>query len=402
MIRLLLGGGLLFLTLPLQFLTFLIIAKGLGLTQFGQLSAVFAYTASASELVGLGCNDRLVELVSRDRKLFPVVFADSLLTIVLTGPLIIGAVTFLCHFVVPDLSLSTILFLAAAETLAARLLAHVENTMVAHGHSFLVNVQRFVIAILRCILAAGVFVVARISRLETYAEVYSVAMFAATALFMAGVMRAYGLPQFSRGRIRPLLGFSYAVDQFFSSFSQSFDRIALSMVLTYEQIGIYNAGARVLQAATVPVTALLREVYPNFFRVGESGISATFAYSLSLLPRMCGVSALCVLGAVGISLLLPVLLGPKYSESAPIGAIIAVAGLPTTLQALGGDILTGVGRQSVRSGLLIATIPIVFGVIMLGSWLFGVFGAAICFVLAQCVMAAVQWIGALVLKRRVY
>lgn len=215
-------------------------------------------------------------------------------------------------------------------------------------------------------------------------------------------MRTYGLAQFSRGRTRPLLGLSFAAHNFFSSLSQSIDRIGLSIMLPYEQIGIYNAGARMLQVAIVPVTALLlRDSYPNFFRIGQSGIGATFAYALSLLPRVCSITAICVLGAVGISYLLPVLLGPKYLESAPIGAIMVMAGFPIALQYLGGDILTGAGRQSVRSGLTIATIPIVSGLIILGSWLFGVFGAAVCFVLAQCVMAAVQWIVAHVLNRRI-
>lgn len=184
--RLLLGRGLLFLTLGLQFLSFLTIARGLGLTQFGQLSALFALKGPASELVGLGSSERLLEQVSRDSKLFPVAFADSLLTMALTGPVVIGAITFLCRLVVPDLPLSTILFVVAAETLAARLFTHVECILMAHGAAYLVNLQRFVIAGLRCILAAGVFFVARKPSLETYAVVYSVAMFATVALFMAG------------------------------------------------------------------------------------------------------------------------------------------------------------------------------------------------------------------------
>jgi O-antigen/teichoic acid export membrane protein len=399
--HLLLGGWLLFLTLGLQFLSFLIIARGLGLTQFGQLSALFALTGPASELVGLGSSERLLEQVSRDTKSFPVALADSLLTIILSGPVVIGAVTLLSHLLVPDLPLSTTLFLVATETLAARSITHVGFILIAHGATFLVNLQGFVIASLRCILAAGVFFVARNSNLETYAVVYSVAMFATVALFMAGAMRRYGLAQFSRGRTRPLLGLSFAAHNFCSSLSQSVDRIGLSIMLPYGQIGIYNAGARMLQVAIVPVTGLLlRDTYPNFFRIGKSGIGATFAYALSLLPRVCSITAICVLGAVGISYLLPVLLGPKYSESAPIGAIMVMAGFPIALQYLGGDILTGAGRQSVRAGLTIASIPIISGVIILGSWLFGVFGAAVCFVLVQCLMAIVQWIVAHVLNRR--
>src|SRR5689334_13263064 len=76
--------------LALQFVTFAITARGLGVEQFGRYTALLAIVGIAVELVGLGGADILVRAVAREREAFRRYYGNMLLLGALTTPLVVA------------------------------------------------------------------------------------------------------------------------------------------------------------------------------------------------------------------------------------------------------------------------------------------------------------------------
>jgi O-antigen/teichoic acid export membrane protein len=333
--------------------------------------------------------------------MFPYLFANSLVTIAVTAPIVGFVVVVLCWLiVVPNVSLMTTCLLVVTETFVARYLGHMEFVFLSHNAPFLVNVQRLVVAAARCGLAGIFFIVLHKAELHTYSIAYFGMMFVLTIVLVTGPMMLYGRPQFHPKAGKFLFGISFALFQFVRSISWSVDKMALSLMLSYDQIGIYNAGSRMLQGALVPIGFVARDNYRNFFRVGLSGIEATLSYARSILVKVVGVSVISSLAAAMFALLLPYLLGSRYEHSATVGAIISLGGVAIALQNLAGDILTGAGGQATRTTIASALIALTSGAIFLGAWLYGLVGAAVGFVAAQSFSAGVMWLVVVVLHRR--
>jgi O-antigen/teichoic acid export membrane protein len=400
MYRIAVASAFLLAALGLQFLSFLLTAKGLGPVEFGQLSAILAFALPASELVGFGASERFLQRVSRRPRLFPYALANSVATIAATAPIIAIPLIILCStVVVPDVSLTTISLLVITETSVQRFSMHVELVSIAKGAFFLINVQRLFAGVARCGLAFIFFFVMHKSELQLYSYAYF-----ATMSFVAVVLQFNSIIRFGRPRFHPharsfMIGPSFALLQFARSVAQSADRMVLSLVLNYDQIGIYNAGARILAAALVPIGYVQRQYYPKFFQVGMLGIEPTVSFAWAILPKIFMVSAAgSMVGATG-ALFLPHLLGPRYEASAVIGAIVSWTAVAMALQHLAGDILTGVGDQPTRAAAAFAVIPLTCVIIFAGAWYYGIVGAAIASVGAQVVTAGVMWI-VVALRRR--
>lgn len=93
------------------------------------------------------------------------------------------------------------------------------------------------------------------------------------------------------------------------------DRMFLFNFQGAELVGLYSAGLRVVEAAMLPFTALIRTIAPRLFR-RENGLDS--GPTISILISLVVTMALGILIAVVIYILapvLPVLLGPEWVES---------------------------------------------------------------------------------------
>src|SRR5580704_11010138 len=84
-----LGQG---LRLIIQAGYFIIIARSLGVQQYGAFAAVTALVAIFSPFIGLGSGNLIVQNVARDRALLDECFGNGVLLILVTGLLGVGVV----------------------------------------------------------------------------------------------------------------------------------------------------------------------------------------------------------------------------------------------------------------------------------------------------------------------
>ena len=172
---------------------------------------------------------------------------------------------------VPDELFVTIFLLVISEIVGGRFLTNVEFAFLAKDASNLVNLQRLIIAGARCGLAAALFLTLHHWNLRAWSYASSCMTFVLVFVLLTGQVRLYGATAVPCESADFSFGTSFALVQFAYSISHSADKVALSFVLSFDQIGLYNAGARMLSVAQVPAGLILRDNYSKFFRAGLAG-----------------------------------------------------------------------------------------------------------------------------------
>src|ERR1700731_2935524 len=113
-----LGQG---LRLIIQAGYFIIIARSLGVQEYGAFAAVTAMVAIFSPFVGLGSGNLIVQNVSRDRALLEECFGNGVLMILATGLLGVGIVIAICRWMLPaSIPLAVIFMVALADLIFYR------------------------------------------------------------------------------------------------------------------------------------------------------------------------------------------------------------------------------------------------------------------------------------------
>ena len=78
-------------------------------------------------------------------------------------------------------------------------------------------------------------------------------------------------------------GFYFSAGLSAQTIYNDIDKTMLARLGTLEAAGIYGAAYRLIDVTFVPIQSLLAAAYPNFFRTGVAGISATLGYARRLV-----------------------------------------------------------------------------------------------------------------------
>ena len=177
-----------------------------------------------------------------------------------------------------------------------------------------------------------------------------------------------GAPRLELSRISPELkeGFYFGAGLSAQTIYNDIDKTMMASLSTLDATGIYAAAYRVIDVSFTPVRAVLFAAYANFFRSGQRGIAASYAYAKRLLPRMIGYAlAACALLFV-FAPLFPLVIGKDFSRT--VEALRWLAPLPV-LKAIHyflSDAMTGAGYQGLRSAAQVSVAVLNVG---LNFWL---------------------------------
>jgi O-antigen/teichoic acid export membrane protein len=150
------------------------------------------------------------------------------------------------------------------------------------------------------------------------------------------------------------------------------DKIMLSRLADLAATGVYAAAYRMIDVTMTPVRSLAAAAYPQFFRKGAGGLSATYAYALSLIAKAAIYGSLVSAGLWLLAPGLPMVLGPRYEEVVTAVRWLALIPLLRCIHSFLADALSGAGLQRTRTGIqvVVALVNIVLNLIILPcySW----------------------------------
>jgi len=361
--------------LLIQGVYFVLIARALGVEQYGAFIGVVALVAILGPFASLGPGQILIRNAARDRRTFRYSWGNALWTTGVSGSVLLGLALLLAKFVLAEKIPLTLVFLvglsdlllAAIVGLAAQAFQAVEE---------LQRTARVYVALTSARAASALTLILVVSHPTalSWGLFYCLSSLVGAGYAIALVCSRLGYPRLSLRQLRSdlLEGFYFAISLSSGSIYNNIDKTMLVRLATFGAAGIYAAAYRLVDLSFQPVNALLASTYPRFFQHGAQGLPGTKRLARRFLPFAVGYAVLAGAVLVLIAPLLPLVLGHDFSES--VGALrwLSPLLLFRAVHYFLADMLTGAGFQGLRSTIqvLIAGLNVLlnFWLIPAYSW----------------------------------
>lgn len=373
---------------------FVVIARSLSADGYGAFVGVAALVGVGIPFASWGTGQILIQDVARDPARFRRCWGNALLMTLLSGLLLTGAAVAIGSLLLPpSISLPLVLSVALADLLFARLTDVASQAFWAFERLQRTAAIAVWLSVARLAAALGMVWLIPSPTPEHWGIGFLLSSIAAALVAVVLVHRELGAPQFAPRDLTSRLreGFYFAVGQSAFGVHNDIDKTLLTRLATLQAAGIYGAAYRIIDVAFTPLLSMLMASYTQFFRSGAKGIRGALRLARRLLPKGAAYGLVAGVGLYASAPLLPYLLGEEYGDSAAAIRWLAVLPLLRLVQALGGDILTGTGRQGLRSTI---TILVAVCNVLLNLWLiprFSWLGAAWASLASDMLMVALMW-----------
>jgi len=382
---------------------FVIIARSLGVQQYGAFAAVTAMVAILSPFVGLGSDSLIIKNVARNFELLDECFGNGVVLTLVTGLAGVGIVIGICRWVLPaSISVTIILMVALADLVGYHLIVMVTNAFLAVEKLDKTAQLNVMVSAARFIGIAATVVVVRHPTAELWSIVYAAATGVAAVislLSVRGLVSSFKLaPHRIKGELLEGLYFSGGISA--QTIYNDMDKTMLARLSTLGATGIYSAAYRLIDVAFIPVSSLIYAAYPGYFRHGKGEIRATYEYARRLLPVPIGFSLLAFAGLLVGAPIIPKILGGEYLRTVEALRWLAVLPLFKTVHYFFADALSGAGYQGLRMCLQI--VVAVFNVLV-NLWVIPAYswrGAAWSSLASDGFLALLMWMAITALRRR--
>jgi O-antigen/teichoic acid export membrane protein len=340
------------LRLIIQAAYFIIIARCLGVRNYGAFIAVTALISAISPFVGLGCGNLLIKNVARDNSLLQAYWGNGLLMTVCTGLLLVTIVTGLCGVLLPqNIPLIVVVLVGASDLIFVRVLdlaacAFQSREMLSHNAQL--NV---LISSTRLIGIAGLALVATHSTVTAWSGIYLAGSLVASLISVCWITLKFGWPRLALHRIRgeSVEGLHFSVGVAAQTIYNDIDKIMVARLASLEAAGIYAAAYRLIDVAFTPIRALLNAAYAGFFRHGAAGLLENVRYGRRLLLRSLAYPVF-IFGLLLIAApVVPLVLGRGFSGATEALRWLSLLPLLKTLHYFVSDAVTGAGYQRLRT-----------------------------------------------------
>jgi O-antigen/teichoic acid export membrane protein len=369
---LLLGKG---LRVVLQATYFVMIARTLGVKNYGAFVGTTALVGIVAPFVGLGLDTLLLKNVAKNRGLFREHWGNTLLMIFVSGLGFIGVLVIAYPMILPRSISPLLIFLVAVSDLIFG------SITLASERSFLavdrpnISAQINIFVMFGKVLAA-LSLASFISQPNTldWVYLYLFSSFVAALLAISLVQTLLGTPKLALARIKDEVaeGIYFSISTSAYTIYNDIDKTMLARFATLQATGIYAAAYRLIDVAFIPVISIAGAAYAEFFRKGKDGVAATVAFAKPLVAITSLYSVVAGIGLFVLSPIVPLILGDEYINVVAALRWLAPIPLFRAMQHFGGDVLSGTGFQIFRSSaevfVAVFNIAINLYLIPLYSW----------------------------------
>ena len=357
---------------------FVLLARLLGVKEYGVFAGAFAVVNLVTPYSALGAGMLFMRYVTLDRSKAAIYWGNSL-AVTAAATVLIAVALFLAG---PALTKTHNSLIFVVLVVANCFCAQIANLGSLVFQTFEKMQWTAVLGLVANLARLLILIVMRLTLHHATAFQWSVGVLIASAcaagVSMARVRAEIGPAGFERDliatRIREGLGFSFAGTT--QAAYNDVDKVMLSHYGLSRENGFYTLAYRVIDVATTPIIALDSAVLPRFFRLGGKSMSQ----AVRLAAKTAGVAVL--LGAAiaaGILLLAPLiphLVGRDFS-----GVLVALRWLcwiPLLrgIHRIAGGALTGSGHQNFRTASQLIVAALNFALNLWWIPVYGWIGAA--------------------------
>ncbi len=387
----------------LQALMLILLGRVLGVEGFGRFVAALATLQFVQPFAWRGAWIIPVQLI-KQAGLAAGDAASRAMTTVFVGGLVATAIASITvkPLLLGDLAWMTFVCLCVSELVLSGICSTLEYVCLAQHQYRRLFMLKTVMGLVRAGVVSLILVFGVTVSDQNWAAIYLAIAIVVTASYWWICRTALGLRvshrQLSRHELRD--GFSYAVAGTASFAQDNLDKPIVLHFAGAAQAGFYGAAYRVITVALVPLRGLTQAAYPRFFELGKGGIAPAMDYANRLLPI---ALAYAIAAGAGMYLIAPYIgfvFGDGFAEASLVVQMLCVIPAVRVLSYLGGDALSGAGRQQLRSRFIIVTsvLNIVLNIALVPA--FGWRGAAWATIIADSCLGLVSYGGGLLLVQR--
>jgi O-antigen/teichoic acid export membrane protein len=372
---------------------FILLARLLGVSEYGVFAGAFAFVAIATPYSALGSGLLFVRYVSTNSGNFAVYWGNILLATLGIG----SSLTVLLVLIAPHLlnpaSASLILLVALGDCVCRQLVICVSQVFQAYEQLRLTSSITLLTSFLRLLAVIALALSFHHVTAGQWA-LSSLIVSVLSAIVASAIVTAhYGYPQFSHRIFFSKLGegFSFSLAGSTQSAYNDIDKAMLSHYGMNVANGIYTMAYRIVDVSTVPVTALDAAALPRYFRRRREGARNVANLSVRLAKRaaLLGIimSACMFLAAP----LIPHIVGSGFKDSVMALRWLCLIPVFRGIHQLTGSAITGLGFQRFRTAAQIIAAGLNLG---LNFWLipqYGWLGAAWASLATDGALATVNW-----------
>ena len=391
----------------LGFVSTFVLVRLLAPTDFGLIMLATTFTDAVDALSTVGIQDAIVRERAPDRAFYDTAFTMNAIRAVAMGA-VIGAAAWPVAAFFSEPKLASVL--AALALMTA--MGAAENVRVVDFRREMAFQQEFKLfllprlaAILSCIAAAAVW--------HSYWALVVGLMTNRLLQLALGYLLCPYQPRLHLGEWRKIIGFSAWtwLSSLAALVRDRSDNIVIGRMLGVTQIGLFSVGAELAALPTTElVSPLCRVLFPNFTKLRSAGGDLANLYLQTIEITV----VITMPAGVGISLiarpLIAFVFGSQWSASAPIVAVLAIAGTLKAISLISGTLFAALGLLTANFRIIVATALVRLALLLLLVQTFGLVGAAIAILLSVVVeegmflVAAARELGfpALELPRRIW
>lgn len=387
-----------------QLVTFAILARALGPTEFGLFVQISAVATVAVQLCGLGASDCLLRRVSREPGLYADLLGHNLCLIGASGAvLVVGGVAALSGWLRlssgSSVDTATLALLLLGNVVVVRVILLVETAFLALGRLHAANRAVVGFALARMATAALACQGFRVSTLSEWA-LWQCAGNLLYAAIGAAWLRPLGRPRFAilREELKPGILFS---SQFvMRAVRANVDLLAIGLFAPLATVGSYGVARRIVDSSYLAIDALNRLLYPRLARESRDGLHLALPVAKRALVAALALGLATWLTLFLLAPELPVLFGRQYQELSFFvrclsGTIVLVGAWAAAIDLLGAS-----GRQDARAWVLNGANLSGSVLIAAATWLAAPLGTFIALYLIEGAIVAAAWLVLLRLAQR--
>ena len=392
------------LRLLIQGAYFVIIARSLGVKQYGAFIGATALIGVLSPFVGLGSGFVLIKNVARDKTLFAEYWGNGLLVTLLSGVSLFAVAASLCAALLPIPALAVV-FIALSDLIFCKMVDLAGWAFQAFETLSKTARLNVLLSFTRLLGIAGLALAVGHPTVLAWAAAYLAGAVLTALIAVIWVTLCLGKPRLALGRLggkETVEGFYFSVGLSAYTIYNDIDKTMLARLSTLEATGIYGAAYRLIDVACIPLVALASAANAGFFREGKRGIQAAVRYGRGLLKRFVLYPVFAFVALFIGAPVVPWVLGHQYAQVAEALRWLAVLPLLRTIQYFNADPLAGSGYQGLRT--LAQACVAVFN-ILVNLWIipaYGWRGAAWSSIASDGLLALALWFAANRLARRAH
>jgi len=329
---------------------FIMLGRLLGAAEYGIYVGAVALVAILAQYSALGTHSVFLRHVSPDPGNFRCYWANLVVTTTVLGSVLAALLAWAGPHVSHSYTHGMIACLAAGDCVCAQLTLGAGRVFQAFERMRLTASLNLLTNLLRATLAGTLlWTVHRATAREwVWATLAVSAIAAATAVML--VTKYFGKPQLSGHLLKARAGegLVFALSYSTGGVVNDLDKAMLGHYGMNLANGIYAMAYRVVDAGTMPISAVHTAAFPRFFKKGIAGAASTYAFARRILTRTAPAALLIAVLLFVVAPWIPRILGGSFAESSEALRWLCLLPLFRSLHMSAGDALTGAGHQNLR------------------------------------------------------